>query len=178
VQSWNTKHGALADRVGVRMPMNIRPADRLWDVVSNLTSMVSVWTEPDDRADLAPATAAVAKQTSEMRRNDRAYGLYDLLRATEKAPLAVKRAVPRLIHLTGDRFVDTAMLSDLGRIPEPPSFEATPTPGHRSCGSPHHATLPAASLSASSPADSDSPWSPAIATNNSTPMPQRNSPIS
>jgi len=129
VQSWNTKHGAPADRVGVQMPMNIRPADRLWDVVSNLTSMVSVSTEPDDRADLATATAVVAKQTSEMRRNDRAYGLYDLLRATEKAPLAVKRAVPRLIHLTGDRFVDTAMLSNLGRIPEPPSFEGDPDSG-------------------------------------------------
>lgn len=110
------------------MPINIRPADRLWDVVSNLTSMVSVSTEPDDREDLATATAAVAKQTAEMRRNDRAYGLYDLLRATKKTPLAVKRAVPRLIHLAGDRFVDTAMLSNLGRIPEPPTFAASGSP--------------------------------------------------
>lgn len=128
VQSWNIKHGAPADRIGVQMPINIRPADRLWDVVSNLTSMVSVSTEPDDREDLATATAAVAKQTAEMRRNDRAYGLYDLLRATKKTPLAVKRAVPRLIHLAGDRFVDTAMLSNLGRIPEPPTFAASGSP--------------------------------------------------
>ncbi len=104
------------------MPINVRPADRLWDVVSNLTSMVSVSTEPDDRADLATATAAVAEQTYEMRRNNRAYGLYDLLRDTRKAPLAVKRAAPWLIHLTGDRLVDTAMLSNLGRIPEPPTL--------------------------------------------------------
>ena len=128
VQSWNIKHGAPADRIGVQMPINIRPADRLWDVVSNLTSRVSVSTEPDDREDLATATAAVAKQTAEMRRNDRAYGLYDLLRATKKTPLAVKRAVPRLIHLAGDRFVDTAMLSNLGRIPEPPTFAASGSP--------------------------------------------------
>lgn len=128
VQSWNTKHGAPAARIGVQMPINIRPADRLWDVVSNLTSMVSVSTEPDDRADLATATAAVAEQTYEMRRNNRANGLYDLLRATKKAPLAVKRAVPRLIHLTGDRFVDTAMLSNLGRIPEPPTFADSGSP--------------------------------------------------
>lgn len=128
VQSWNIKHGAPADRIGVQMPINIRPADRLWDVVSNLTSMVSVSTEPDDREDLATATAAVAKQTEVMRRNDRAYGLYDLLRATKKAPLAVKRAVPRLIHLAGDRFVDTAMLSNLGRIPEPPTFVDSGSP--------------------------------------------------
>jgi NRPS condensation-like uncharacterized protein len=122
VQSWNTKHGVSTGRVGVQMPVNVRPADRLWDVVSNLTSMVSVSTVPDDRVDLATATAAVAGQTHRKRRNDRAYGLYDLLEVTKKAPLAVKRAAPRLIHLTGDRFVDTAMLSNLGRIPEPPTF--------------------------------------------------------
>ncbi|HXT42821.1 MAG TPA: condensation domain-containing protein [Pseudonocardiaceae bacterium] len=126
VQSWNTQHGASSDRIGVMMPINIRPADRLWDVVSNLTSMVSISTEPDDRADLASATAAVAEQTYEMRRNDRAYGLYDLLDAMKEAPLAVKRAVPRLIHLTGDRFVDTAMLSNLGRLPAVPSFGSKP----------------------------------------------------
>jgi len=122
VQSWNTQHMAPSDRIGVMMPINIRPADRLWEVVSNLTSMVSVSTEPDDRADLASATAAVAEQTYEMRRNDRAYGLFDLLDAMKSAPLTVKRAVPRLIHLTGDRFVDTAMLSNLGRLPAVPTF--------------------------------------------------------
>lgn len=126
VQSWNTQHNAPSDRIGVMMPINIRPADRLWDVVSNLTSMVSISTEPADRADLASATAAVAEQTYEMRRNDRAYGLYDLLDAMKEAPLTVKRAVPRLIHLTGDRFVDTAMLSNLGRLPAPPAFGPKP----------------------------------------------------
>ncbi|PZS38177.1 MAG: hypothetical protein DLM62_15180 [Pseudonocardiales bacterium] len=129
VQSWNTKHDAPADRIGVQIPINVRPADRLWDVVSNLTSMFSVSTEPADRADLATATAAVAEQTCEMRRNDRAYGLYDLQRAIKKAPLAVKRAVPRLIQLAGDRFVDTAMLSNLGRSPDPPTLAANPDCG-------------------------------------------------
>lgn len=127
VQCWNTQHNAPSGRIGVMMPINIRPADRLWDVVSNLTSMVSISTDPDDRTDLASATAAVAEQTYEMRRNDRAYGLYDLLDAMKAAPLAVKRAVPRLIHLTGDRFVDTAMLSNLGRLPAPPTFGPKPT---------------------------------------------------
>jgi hypothetical protein len=71
----------------------------------------------------------VSKQTYQMRRNDRAYGLHDLLEGTKKAPLTVKRAVPRLIHLTGDRFIDTAMLSNLGRIPEPPTLATKPGSG-------------------------------------------------
>lgn len=122
VQAWNSQHGTPTGRIGVMMPVNVRPADRLWDVVSNLTSNVTVSTAPADRTDLATATAAVAEQTSPMRRQDRAYGLHDLLEVIGKVPLPVKRAVPRLLPLTGDRFVDTAMLSNLGRIPEPPTF--------------------------------------------------------
>jgi NRPS condensation-like uncharacterized protein len=124
VQDWNAKHDVPTARISVQMPINVRPADRLWEVVSNLTSMISVSTMSDDRVDLATATVAVAKQTAPMRRNDRAYGLYHLLDVTKKTPLTVKRAIPRLIHLTGDRFVDTAMLSNLGRIPEPPTLAA------------------------------------------------------
>ncbi|MGH3946594.1 MAG: hypothetical protein ACRDSI_16340, partial [Pseudonocardiaceae bacterium] len=108
--------------IGVMMPVNVRPADRLWDVVSNLTSNLTVSTAPDDRVDLATATAAVAGQTYQMRRQDRAYGVHDLLEVIKKVPLPVKRAVSRLSPLTGDRFVDTAMLSNLGRIPDPPTF--------------------------------------------------------
>jgi NRPS condensation-like uncharacterized protein len=106
----------------VMMPLSIRPNSRFWDVVSNLTSMVSVSTDPDNRVSLASATAAVAEQTHEMRRNDLAYGLHDLLAFMQNSPVTAKHAVPRLLHLTGDRFVDTAMPSNLGRLPTPPSF--------------------------------------------------------
>lgn len=126
VQAWNSQHGAPTGRIGVMMPINVRPADRLWDVVSNLTSNVTVSTAPADRVDLATATATIAEQTYQMRRQDRAYGLYDLLEVIRKAPLLVKRAVPRLLPLAGDRFVDTAMLSNLGRIPEPPTLGGRP----------------------------------------------------
>lgn len=129
VHAWNSRHGAPTGRVGVIMPVNIRPPDRLWDVVSNLTSNVTVSTTADDRVNLATATAAVAKQTSLRRRNERAYGLYDLLEGMKNAPLPVKRAVPEVIHLIGDRLVDTAMLSNLGRIPELPALAAKPGSG-------------------------------------------------
>ncbi len=129
VQSWNSQHGVPTGRIGVMMPVNVRPADRLWDVVSNLTSNVTVSTAPNDRVDLATATAAIAEQTYQIRRQDRAYGVHDLLEVIRKAPLPVKRAVPRLLPLIGDRFVDTAMLSNLGRIPEPPTLGGSPDSG-------------------------------------------------
>jgi NRPS condensation-like uncharacterized protein len=129
VQAWNSQRGVPTGRIGVMMPVNVRPAHRLWDVVSNLTSNVTVSTAPDDRVDLATATAAMTEQTHQMRRQDRAYGLHDLLEVIKKAPLPVKRAVPRLLPLTSDRFVDTAMLSNLGRIPEPPTLGGSPGSG-------------------------------------------------
>jgi NRPS condensation-like uncharacterized protein len=107
------------------MPINVRPTDRFWEVVSNITSLVTVSTSPPDRTDLATATEMVAAQTTQVRREERALGLYDLLDATKKAPVVVKRAIPRVLPYTGDRFVDTVMLSNLGRIPEPPTFAAT-----------------------------------------------------
>ena len=126
VQAWNTKHGMPTGRVGVMMPVNVRPADRFWEVVSNITSMVTVSTVPNDRMDMATATAAVSQQTTPVRRKNRAYGLYDLLYLTKKAPLLLKRAAPRLLPYVHDRFVDTAMLSNLGRIPDPPTFDTNP----------------------------------------------------
>ncbi|MGH4012362.1 MAG: hypothetical protein ACRDSL_00165 [Pseudonocardiaceae bacterium] len=126
VQAWNTKYGMPTDRIGVMMPVNVRPADRFWEVVSNLTSMVTVSTAPNDRTDLTTAAAAVTEQTNPVRRKNRAYGLHDLLNLTKKTPLLLKRAAPKLLRSANDRFVDTAMLSNLGRIPDPPSFDANP----------------------------------------------------
>lgn len=126
VQAWNTRHGTPTGRVAVMMPVNVRPADRFWEVVSNITSMVSVSTTAAERTDLATAAATVAEQTTPVRRKDRAYGLHDLLRLTSKVPLLLKRAAPKLLPYVNDRFVDTAMLSNLGRIPDPPTFEAGP----------------------------------------------------
>lgn len=129
VQAWNSQHCVPTGRIGVMMPVNVRPAHRLWDIVSNLTSNVTVSTAPDDRVDLATATAAMTEQTYPMRRRNRAYGLYDLLEVIKKAPLPMKRAMPRLLPQTSDRFVDTAMLSNLGRIPEPPTLASGPDSG-------------------------------------------------
>jgi NRPS condensation-like uncharacterized protein len=123
VQAWNTRHGVSTGRVGIMMPVNVRPPDRFWETVSSITSMVTVSTAPNDRTNLATATAAVSKQTNRIQRTNRAYGLYDLLNLTKKAPLLLKRVASRLLP---PRFVDTAMLSNLGRIPDPPSFDTDP----------------------------------------------------
>ena len=104
------------------MPVNLRPAEWSTDVVSNMFSYVSVSTMRRDRPDLASAAKAVAKQTAPIRRAARAGGTQDLLRLISPLPLGVKRRMPGLLRLTGNRFVDTAVVTNLGRRKEVASF--------------------------------------------------------
>jgi NRPS condensation-like uncharacterized protein len=112
------------------MPVNLRPPERFWEVVGNFASMVSISTHPADRVDLRTATAAIAAQTRENRREARARGLFDLLEVAAGTRIGIKRLVARLLPvLGGERFIDTAVLSNLGRLAEPPSFDGDVPPG-------------------------------------------------
>jgi len=77
-----------------------------------------------DRIDLASAAKAVAEQTAPVRRDARALGALDMLRLISPLPLGAKRRMPRLLRLTGNRsrFVDTVVVSNLGRPEELASF--------------------------------------------------------
>jgi len=124
VAGWNARAGTRTGRVGVMMPVNLRPPESFWEVVGNFASMVSISTHPADRADLPTATSAVAAQTRELRREVRARGLFDLFEVAAGTPIGLKRVSARLMPIVGgDRFIDTAVLSNLGRLTEPPSFD-------------------------------------------------------
>ncbi|MBJ8343493.1 NAD(P)/FAD-dependent oxidoreductase [Antrihabitans sp. YC2-6] len=69
------------------------------------------------------ATAAVAVQTEPVRRAQEAAGLFDLVNIGNRVPVSLKRALPSLLPLTGNRLVDSSVLSNLGRIPVAPYFD-------------------------------------------------------
>ena len=48
--------------------------------------------------------------------------LIELLGRTRLFPLWAKRAIVKLLPLTGNRLIDTAMVSNLGDVQEPPPF--------------------------------------------------------
>lgn len=126
---WNAVAGARTGRVSVMMPVNLRPPERFWEVVGNFASMVSISTHPQDRVDLSTAVPAVAAQTREIRRELRARGLFDLLEVAAGARVGIKRTIARLLPvLGGERFIDTVVLSNLGRLAEPPSFDGDVPP--------------------------------------------------
>lgn len=128
IDRWNAEHGQRSGRIGLMMPVNTRPKDWFWDTVANYASFFTVSTDARDRTDLPTATRAVTAQTDAVIRAQRASGLFDLIKLGRNVPVGVKRMLPSLLPLTGNRFVDTSVLSNLGRIPDPPRFEDEPAP--------------------------------------------------
>jgi NRPS condensation-like uncharacterized protein len=118
---WNDRHDATLGAVSVMMPVNLRPAEWRNDVVGNFASYVSVPFAAGDLVDLSTAVNAARRRTREIKRRGAGALVVDLLELpTATLPTAVKRRFQDLITLTGNRLVDTAVLSNLGRLDRVP----------------------------------------------------------
>lgn len=122
IERWNDRHGCRTGRVVVMMPFNIRPTDRFHDVVSNIVTFVNLSTSRPHRRTPEAAVAEVTRQ-SQLLKEARGAGLHDLAALGRHLPVGLKRQVSRLLPLTRHRFIATAVLSNLGRLPETPTFE-------------------------------------------------------
>ena len=131
VQQWNDQRHRGADKVQLFMPVSLRPPEWSTEIVSNLVSYASISTTRSERSDLASAALFVSRRTRPVVRTGAARGTQDLLRWVDPLPLAIKDQMPRLLTLTGDRFVDTAVVSNLGRPATVPSFTDDEAPALR-----------------------------------------------
>lgn len=122
IEGWNSDHGGRSGRVSVLMPVNVRPREWWEEMVGNATLMARVATTAGDRRSPASAVEAVTARTKEMKAGGTTAALVELLRRLPSLPVWAKRTVPLLLSATGNRLVDTALLSNLGKIDEPPSF--------------------------------------------------------
>ncbi len=121
VHRWNERHEAGGGRVALMMPINLRPAAWRFDVVGNFASYVSVALSADESSRLQSAVTAAHARTSEIKAQGAAGVIVDLLELpTATLPTGIKQRFQDLIKLTGDRYVDTAVLSNLGRLEEVP----------------------------------------------------------
>jgi NRPS condensation-like uncharacterized protein len=128
VARWNEAHGKDAGRIALTMPVNLRPARWRREVVSNLASYVTISLEADERPDLRHAAAAAGRRTSAIKREGLAGVVVDVLQQLSMLSVGVKRRLPDLIPLTGDVVVDTASLSNLGVLENPPRLDDTAGP--------------------------------------------------
>ncbi len=120
VHRWNEQHGASSGPVYLMMPVNLRPPEWRFDVLGNFAAYVSVHLASDDQKTLAAAIQATAANTRRIKDNGIAKYVIDFLSLPSALPTGLKRRMQMLIPLTGNAVVDTAVLSNLGRLPPAP----------------------------------------------------------
>lgn len=119
---WNHRHETPCRRVSVLVPANLRPPRWRQEMVGNFSLPARVSTSRTQRATPAKALAAVTAQTRRKKRSGIGTAFLEVLSRSWLLPLGAKQALVDMIHVLGDRFVDTAILSNLGRMEEPPVF--------------------------------------------------------
>jgi len=125
LRRWNDQHEAEGGRVAIWMPVNLRPPEWRTDVVANFASYVTVSLSEDEQEDLDAAIDAAAEHTKRIKDGGLGALAVDALTVPSLLPAAVKRNLQTLISITGARAIGTAMLSNLGRLPElPPAGDA------------------------------------------------------
>ena len=123
VHRWNRRRYVDGARIAIMMPVNLRPAGWRFDVVGNFASYVAVHVGADEARDVRAAVAAAAARTGRIKRDGTAGVLVDLVGLpTATLPTAVKQRFQRLITMTGDHFVATTVLSNLGRLAPLPNL--------------------------------------------------------
>jgi NRPS condensation-like uncharacterized protein len=127
IADWNGDHGERAGRINVLMPVNARPPEWFYEVVGMYALIERVETRSRHRTDPRSAVETVAEQTATIKRAD-GDPLYEALETIPSAaPVGLKRQLPQLLRGVGTRLLDTAVLSNLGRVPEIPSLSGEGT---------------------------------------------------
>lgn len=122
VGTWNDEHGTPCRRVSVLVPAKPRPPEWRTDLVGNFSLPARVSTNRSDRANPGRALAAITAQTRRTKRSGVGTAFLEILSRSWLLPLRAKQALVDLLGVLGDRFLDTAILVDLGHLEDPPSF--------------------------------------------------------
>ena len=121
IRRWNERHGDTSgDSIYLMMPINLRPPEWRLEVVGNYASYVSVRVGRRDQGSLGQAVAGAAQSTRRIKDGAVAGLIVELFSAPTLLPTAVKQRMQTLIPLTGNVVVDTAVLSNLGRVDDAP----------------------------------------------------------
>lgn len=122
IGDWNLQHGTPGRRVGVLVPVNLRPPELPDELVGNFSVTARVSTSRRHRAGPRTALKAITAQTTRNKRTRSGIALLSGLLRTGLLPLWARQSLVVLQPLTRNRLVDTAMLANLGQLDEAPSF--------------------------------------------------------
>jgi NRPS condensation-like uncharacterized protein len=124
IDRWNRAHGQAPHRISSYVPTNLRPANWRFEVMGNLSLSATVSSFPEERSEPGALLASIVRQTRRIKETGEAAALAELLGPAPLVPLFMKQALPGLMALTGERFLPTAVLSNLGDLREVFSFGA------------------------------------------------------
>jgi len=120
---WNLEHGTPGRRLHVLMPANLRRPG--WEApVANLSVTARVSTTRRERRGPVAARKAVAAQAARNKATRTGIALIAALDRSGLLPMWAKQSTVVLQPLTGNHWVDNAMLSSLGRLDQAPWFGA------------------------------------------------------
>lgn len=122
IGDWNLEHGTPGRRVGVLIPVDLRPGEWPAELVGNFSVTARVSTSRRHRSGHRAALKEVTAQKTRNKRFRTGVALLAALERNQLLPLWAKQSVVVLQPLTRNRHVDTAMLANLGWIDQPPSF--------------------------------------------------------
>jgi NRPS condensation-like uncharacterized protein len=123
IRRWNEEHGQGSGRIALMMPVNLRPKEWQFDFIGNYASYVTVHVPEDSQEELESAIAAAAESTRRIKDDGIAGLIVDLLEFPTVLPTGIKRRLEQLIPLTGNMVVDTAVLSNLGKLDALPRLD-------------------------------------------------------
>lgn len=122
VDDWNRRNQAPGRRITVLAPSNLRPPRWRDEVVGNFSLPARITTTPRQRSSPATTLRAVVAQTRRKKRTGMGTALLELLGQSQRVPISAKQAVMAAFDRSGDRLVDTVILSNLGSVDDPPAF--------------------------------------------------------
>ena len=119
---WNLEHGGPGGRIGVLVPVDLRPPGWAKETVGNFSVTARVSTSRRQRSHATAALKAVTAQTTRNKRTRTGIALLAALERSGLVALWAKQSPVVLQPVTRNRLVDTALLANLGWQDEVPSF--------------------------------------------------------
>lgn len=124
IARWNAEHGGRTGPIALSMPINLRPAQWRFEIVSNFASWVTVWIRAESHEDVSSVATRVATSTRAIKRDGLGGLAVDLATIPGNLMIAAKRWLHYAKAFSSDIVVDTASLSNFGRLePLPGSFD-------------------------------------------------------
>ncbi len=122
IGEWNLDHGTPGRRIGVLVPVDLRPPEWADDLVGNFSVTARVSTSRRHRSGARAALKAITAQKTRNKRFRTGVALLAALERNGLLPLWAKQSLVVLQPLTRNREVDTALLANAGWLVDAPSF--------------------------------------------------------